>query len=172
MANPRPPFSFPQAALDARIAAEGLKNDLDLRGRLGPQAGQRTGVKKAYAESELRATELLDGLCDRGLEDAVYVKRVVAADDDDDDDGDEEAGGRWISKADAVPPGHAAVPRAEGEARAKRLENWCGALIAGVEDALGGALAGGRVGEGGGVEGLLCRRLTRHCAEGGGRDEL
>ena len=65
---------LPQAALDARLDAERPRNAVDLRGRLGPGAGQRQGVVVAYASSDQRVDELLGGLCD-----ALGVGLVVPA---------------------------------------------------------------------------------------------
>jgi len=157
------------AALDARLAAEGAKNDLDLRGRLGPVAGQRSGKKVAYVASELRAVELFEGLCDPGTGLQVeWVRRADAGDGDDDD----APAGLWIPTGAPAPAGHARVPRAEGDGRAKALENACARVLAAAEEA---GLAAALAAAGAPTAALLCERLTASCEGGvgrGARDEF
>lgn len=181
------------AALHARLVAEPPRNDLDWRGRVGPN-GERRGVKLAYAVSEARLDELLDGLCSAdGLKGAAWWAK-------DGDGGSDE--GVWVtttatgsggSGGAATPPPGWSVPatRAEREARAKQLENACGRLVADWEEdgSLGEALLKKGDAEGHGVDGgsdvgtLLCERLAKECgpgearaaaaaAEGAGKDEL
>jgi hypothetical protein len=165
-------------ALSARLARTDAapKNDLDWRGRVGPD-GSRSGPRLAYADSEQRLTDLLDGLCTDGLaERSVWWNGPTGG-----GSAGQDGGGRWAAKGEALPDGWT-VPasRAEREARAKELENFCGRLVEGVEDELPGALSAAAAKKSGGgglsVGALLCERLTRHCPVGGsgssaGRDD-
>jgi hypothetical protein len=154
-------------ALSFRLASEAPRNDLDWRGRVGP-TGDRTGVRLAYVESEQRLTDLLDGLCTDEDGDGVGQGAVWW-------NAPAGGGGRWAAKGEALPQGWTApTSRAEREARAKELENYCGRLLEGAEDGLAGALLAKKGGGGGGgggtddVGALLCERLTQHCPPGQG----
>lgn len=155
------------AALDRRLAAEGARNDVDLRGRLGPQPGQRTGKKVAWQESEQRLQELFDGLCERDLGAPVFV-RAAAGDDDDDEDDDvvSASGGRWIAKGAPIPRGYSAVPADEAESRGKQLENYCANLLARIDEPLADILQkeeGGIKKAAPSTRALVCGKLTDHC---------
>ena len=170
-----PPFS-PQAALDTRLANEGARNDVDLRGRLGPQAGQRSGKKVAWQESEQRLHYLFDGLCEHDLGAPTFVRPVRAADEEDED---EEAvtatgSGRWLAAGARVPPGFTTVPPDEAEARSKQLENYCANLLARIDDPLADVLAGGGAKKRAATRTLVCAQLTDHCAHAAraSREEL
>jgi len=152
-------------ALHTRLAAEAPRNDLDWRGRIGP-SGERRGVRLAYEVSEARLDALLDSLCTDGLATAVWWAR--------DGGGDDADAGVWAIKGETPPPGWSLpASQAEREARAKRLENACGGLVADWEDELGAALL--RRGKGGADDGdddvgvLLCERLAEACGAGEGR---
>ena len=165
---PPPPSLFPgQAALASRIAAEGSRSVLDLRGRLGPGAGQRKGKRLDWGRSETRFAGLVEGLCDPGSLDADYAVRkrerekeeetvglsIVAKDDDEDEDEDEDdegegAGPRevmWLRRGEdeSRTRGFERVTEArEKDSRAKQLEAWCGRLVSEVEEGLASELAG------------------------------
>ena len=161
-----PPFLH-QAALDTRLANEGARNDVDLRGRLGPQAGQRSGKKVAWQESEQRLHYLFDGLCEQDLGKPVFVREVAAGDDDEDDEEDAvttTSGGRWIAAGAPVPPGYARVPPDEAEARNKQLENYCANLLARIDDPLADVLGGSGAKKCAATRTLVCAQLTDHCA--------
>ena len=164
-----------QAALASRIAAEGAQTVLDLRGRLGPQAGQRKGKRLDWKSSETRLASLLEGLCDSGTLDADFaIKKkeetvglsVISKDDDDededdDDDDDDGAGSRevrWLRRRGAADAAETdddsswdrVTATQEKEYRSKQLEGWCGRLVSEVEEGLARELAGG----GGGGKGV------------------
>ena len=146
------------SALDARLAAEAPNNDLDWRGRVGPD-GARTGVRVSYALSEARLDALLGDLCTAGLGDAAWWGPP----------GGEE--GVWGQKDQAPPREGWARPssRPEKESRAKALENACGRLVSDWEDDLAEALLKEEGGSGEDVGALLCERLSKACRVGQGR---
>jgi len=170
---PLPPLPSPAcsaclavaAALSARLEDEAPRNDLDWRGRVGPD-GARTGVRVAYAVSEARLWALLGDLCTDGLGDAAWW-RPPAVEGDDNDDGADADAGVWGLKQGAPPRPGWAVPagRPEREARAKALENACGRLVSDWEDELGAALKAGTPAD---LGVLLCEQLGRACGPGEG----
>jgi len=166
-----------QAALASRIASEGAQTVLDLRGRLGPQAGQRKGKRLDWKSSETRLAGLLEGLCDSSSLDADFaVKKkekdkkeettvglsvVPKEDDDDDEDEDEEEdeeSGRevlWLRRGEEgeteASKGFSRVTEArEKDYRTKQLEGWCGRLVSEVEEGLAREFARSGGSEGGG----------------------
>ena len=168
--NKKNSLSTEQAALASRISAEGAQTVLDLRGRLGPQAGQRKGKRLDWRSSETRLAGLLEGLCDSESLDADFAVRkkektvglsVISKDDDDDEDDedeDEDAGEGssssrevlWLRRGerdeteDASLKGFVRVTEArEKDSRSKQLGAWCGRLVSEVEEGLARELAGG-----------------------------
>jgi hypothetical protein len=137
-----------QGVLAARLAAERPRNALDVRHRLDA-AGNRYGKVIDFAVSELRALELLEGLCDAGLD-----KFSLAAD------------GRWAAGGGGAPAGDAAAVHREKEDR-KRLRHACADLVERWEDALSAALREGRL-DAANASDYVCERVGGYCAEGEG----
>jgi hypothetical protein len=154
-ASPPPPrrrrltaAAFPQGVLAARLTAERPRNALDVRHRLDA-AGNRYGKIIDFAVSELRALELLEGLCDAGLD-----TFSLAAD------------GRWAAGAAGAAAGDAAAVHREKEDR-KRLRHACADLVERWEDALSAALREGRL-DAANASDYVCERVGGYCAEGEG----
>lgn len=139
------------AELQRRIDAEPVRNHLDLRHRLDKE-GNRYGKVIEYKASELRAVELLDGLCDRMRDYALVSpqgKKTVY----------------WLKVKGEGAGDTTNVTRSgydEENAKSKRLEAYCGSLIEEFEEEVyAGIMKGGFDTQG--VEPVLCNQIVSPC---------
>ncbi|KAI8465654.1 MAG: TLR4 regulator and MIR-interacting MSAP-domain-containing protein [Monoraphidium minutum] len=164
--------------LQKRLDAEKPRNHLDLRHRLDKH-GKRYGKVIAYKLSELRAFELLDGLCDAAGD------AHVLTDVEDSGDAAAPAGGEggegaaegagaastfqvWARTNDgsSVIGDLGAKRQFEGETQQRRaLSTFCGALVDRHEDEIVAALQGDDFGTEQGVAPVLCERIAKRCSE-------
>ncbi|KAG2485716.1 hypothetical protein HYH03_015600 [Edaphochlamys debaryana] len=139
------------AELQRRIEKEPVRNHVDLRHRLDKD-GKRYGKIISYQSSELRAVELLDGLCgsmrDYGLVSPQGKKTKYWL----------KVKGEGSKSTDNV----TRYSRDEEDARSKRLEAYCGTLVEEFEEELyEGIMKGGFDTQG--VEPVLCRGIITPC---------
>ncbi|GIM13745.1 hypothetical protein Vretimale_16808, partial [Volvox reticuliferus] len=139
------------AELQRRINNEPVRNHLDLRHRLD-KAGQRYGKVIAYRSSELRAVELLDGLCNN-MRDYSLVSPLG------------KKTKFWLKVKGEGAGNTGAVTRAQREEedeKSKRLEAYCGTLIEEFEEEIyEGIMKGGF--DSHGVEAVLCGKIISPC---------
>ncbi|KAG2451700.1 hypothetical protein HYH02_003480 [Chlamydomonas schloesseri] len=139
------------AELQRKINKEPVRNHLDLRHRLDKH-GQRYGKVIAYKSSELRAVELLDGLCER-MRDYALVSPTG------------KKTKFWLKVKGEGAASTANVTRSVGQeedSKSKRLEAYCGTLVEEYEeDIYEGIMKGGFDSEG--VEPVLCRSIIKPC---------
>ncbi|KAG2441852.1 hypothetical protein HXX76_003460 [Chlamydomonas incerta] len=139
------------AELQRRINKEPVRNHLDLRHRLDKH-GQRYGKVIAYKSSELRAVELLDGLCER-MRDYALVSPTG------------KKTKFWLKVKGEGAASTANVTRTPGQeedSKSKRLEAYCGTLVEEYEEEVyDGIMKGGFDSEG--VEPVLCRSIIKPC---------
>ncbi|CAO2833709.1 unnamed protein product [Amaranthus hypochondriacus] len=135
--------------LEHGIANEKPRNHLDLRNRLDSK-GQRRGKVIDYRVSELRAVELLDGLCEKMLD---YTLQKT----------DSKRQG-WI-KVNSWE--NLTINKQEARAHSKDLSSYCGRLLEETEDELAELIKKGSV-EAGAVAKVLCEDLSQHCRKNSG----
>ncbi|EFJ48034.1 hypothetical protein VOLCADRAFT_91191 [Volvox carteri f. nagariensis] len=163
------------AELQRRIDKEPVRNHLDLRHRLDKD-GQRYGKVIAYRSSELRAVELLDGLCSSmrdyslvhpiGKKTKFWLKvkgegagNTGAVTRPQREEEDEKSKGK-VQNGKIVPhgtrqPGCLSPPFV-------RLEAYCGTLLEEYEEEIyAGVMKGGFDSQG--VEAVLCRSIISPC---------
>ncbi|KAB2632008.1 hypothetical protein D8674_028255 [Pyrus ussuriensis x Pyrus communis] len=126
--------------LELGLSNEKPRNHLDMRHRLD-STGQRRGRVIDYRVSELRAVELLDGLCDKMQEYTLHKKEWVKVDS-------------WDNLT---------ISKQEAKAYSKDLSTYCGRLLEDTEDELTELIKKGsvRVGD---VSKVLCQDLSKHCS--------
>ncbi|CAN6711989.1 unnamed protein product [Malus baccata var. baccata] len=122
------------------VFQEKPRNHLDMRHRLD-STGQRRGKVIDYRVSELRAVELLDGLCDKMQDYTLHKKEWVKVDS-------------WDNLT---------ISKQEAKAYSKDLSTYCGRLLEDTEDELTELIKKGsvRVGD---VSKVLCQDLSKHCS--------
>nr|XP_043637047.1 protein seele [Erigeron canadensis] len=132
--------------LELGMMKEKPKNHLDMRHRLD-STGQRRGKVIDYRVSELRVTDLLDGLCDKmqdyTLQKIDSNKKLWMKVDDWDD---------------------ITSNKQESRAYSKEISSYCGRLLEETEDELAELIMKGsfKVGE---VSKILCHDLSNHCKQ-------
>ncbi|GLT46039.1 hypothetical protein SLA2020_198290 [Shorea laevis] len=130
--------------LELELSREKPRNHLDMRHRLDSK-GQREGKVIDYRISELRAVELLDGLCEKmqdyTLEKIDPTKQV------------------WIKVTnwDTF-----TTNKQEAKAFSKDISSYCGRLLEEAEDEFTELIKKGSV-KVGGVSKVLCQDLSKHC---------
>ncbi|KAK8512645.1 hypothetical protein V6N12_075215 [Hibiscus sabdariffa] len=133
------------AELEIQLSKEKPRNHLDMRHRLDSK-GQRQGKVIDYRMSELRAVELLDGLCDN-MQD--YTLEKI-----------DSSRREWI-KVDNW--GILTIDKQEARAYSKDISSYCGRLLEETEDELTELIKKGSVKQGD-VSKLLCEDLSKHCS--------
>ncbi|PKA60567.1 hypothetical protein AXF42_Ash019460 [Apostasia shenzhenica] len=136
--------------LEIGLSNEKPRNHLDMRHRLDSK-GQREGKLIDYRASELRAVELLDGLCEK-MQDYTLEKL---------DTGEEI----WvrIHDWDNLPAGK---DKQEARAYSKHISSFCARLLDETEDELTELIKNGRA-ESGRIQKALCQELSKHCSSDG-----
>eukprot|EP00243_Klebsormidium_subtile_P011664 TRINITY_DN6709_c0_g1_i2.p2 TRINITY_DN6709_c0_g1~~TRINITY_DN6709_c0_g1_i2.p2 ORF type:complete len:186 (-),score=9.39 TRINITY_DN6709_c0_g1_i2:277-834(-) len=125
--------------LTTAIKNEKPRNHIDLRHRLDSK-GQREGRVIDYRVSELRAFELLEGLCR-----ATKAYRLNETE--------------WRKPTAADSPSDPALKRL-AEAQSKEIQVYCDRLLERVEEELATAIREDGIDD---IEALLCRKLSRAC---------
>jgi len=134
------------AELEIGLSKEKPRNHLDMRHRLDSK-GQREGKVIDYRVSDLRAVELLDGLCDKMLD---YALEKL------------DSGKRaWVkvNNWDKL-----RTDKREARASAKDISSFCGRLLEETEDELADLIKGGSI-QTGGVSKALCQDLSKLCSK-------
>ncbi|KAG9131791.1 hypothetical protein Leryth_009516 [Lithospermum erythrorhizon] len=134
--------------LERGMVNEKPRNHLDMRHRLDSK-GQRQGKVIDYRASELRAVELLDGLCDK-MQD--YTLEKV-----------DKGTNVWIK----VNSFDDLKNKQEAKAYAKDISSFCGRLLEETEDDFTELIKKGSV-EVGGVSNVLCKDLSKYCRQTSG----
>ncbi|KAE8680349.1 glucan endo-1,3-beta-glucosidase 13 [Hibiscus syriacus] len=137
------------AEIEIQLSKEKPRNHLDMRHRLDSK-GQRQGKVIDYRMSELRAVELLDGLCEN-MQD--YTLEKI-----------DSTRHEWIKvdNWDIL-----TIGKQEAKAYSKDISSYCGRLLEETEDELTELIKKGSVKQGE-VSKLLCEDLSKHC--GGSSD--
>ncbi|GMJ02789.1 hypothetical protein like AT1G42480 [Hibiscus trionum] len=133
------------AELEIQLSKEKPRNHLDMRHRLDSK-GQRQGKVIDYRMSELRAVELLDGLCEN-MQD--YTLEKI-----------DSSRREWIKvdNWDIL-----TIDKQEARAYSKDISSYCGRLLEETEDELTELIKKGSVKQGD-VSKLLCEELSEHCS--------
>lgn len=136
--------------LTSRMEKELPRNALDMRHRLDAK-GQRYGPVIDYKASELRALELLDGLCD-SMHQYVLQKR----------DKKPEGEGtkmptRWTKEHSAK----IGMSKAEKKEHGRRLFNYCAGLVEEFEDDIASQIRQELTADG--VEVAICQVFAQDC---------
>jgi hypothetical protein len=139
--------------LTDRLAAEVPRSDLDVRHRLDAE-GKRYGKVLQFATSEIRAVELLEGICEDGFASKFHLVR--------NDDG-QELWEKYIT-------GNARASDAELKEQRRVLKAQCSTILGKFEDELIAWLR--KEGDKPSASTLLCETLGRYCQERAGSDEL
>ncbi|KAK8623217.1 hypothetical protein V6N13_118105 [Hibiscus sabdariffa] len=146
-----------QAELEIQMSKEKPRNHLDMRHRLDSK-GQRQGKVIDYRMSELRAVELLDGLCDNmqdyTLEKIDSSRREWIKVDN---------WGHFIVVVVVMGVGMTVANKQEARAYSKEISSYCGRLLEETEDELTELIKKGSVKQGD-VSKLLCEDLSKHCS--------
>lgn len=136
--------------LTSRMEKELPRNALDMRHRLDAK-GQRYGPVIDYKTSELRALELLDGLCDT-MHHYVLQKREKKP------EGEESKSPRRWTKEHSAKVG---MSKAEKKEHGRRLFNYCAGLVEEFEDDIADQIRKELTAEG--VEVAICQTLAQDC---------
>ncbi|XP_008812674.4 protein seele [Phoenix dactylifera] len=141
------------AELEIGLSNEKPRNHLDMRHRLDSR-GQREGKVIDYKVSELRAVELLDGLCEK-MQDYTLMKL-------------ESGTNEWVKVRDwdALK-----ADKQEARAHSKKLSSFCGRLLEETEDELAELIKQGSAVPGG-VNKALCQDLSKHCSSSRGSSNM
>ncbi|KAG8502984.1 hypothetical protein CXB51_001019 [Gossypium anomalum] len=133
------------AELEIQLSKEKPRNHLDMRHRLDSK-GQRQGKVIDYRMSELRAVELLDGLCEK-MQDYTLEKL-------------DSSRREWIKvhNWDVL-----TIDKQEAKAYSKDISSYCGRLLEETEDELTELIKKGSVKQGD-VSKVLCEELSEHCS--------
>eukprot|EP00850_Spirogloea_muscicola_P004823 SM000021S06456 [mRNA] locus=s21:406382:408006:+ [translate_table: standard] len=131
----------------ARRRQEKPRNDLDMRHRLNSE-GKREGKIISYKRSELRAVELMEGLCKRLR--GHYLRDMG--------EGKPREWSNLFVPEEVFPDRAKAVREAQG----KELEKWCDKLLEEIESDLTEAIKSGHL-EKTDVEKELCIIMTDLC---------
>ncbi|KMZ67932.1 hypothetical protein ZOSMA_251G00030 [Zostera marina] len=131
--------------IELGLSNEKPRNHLDMRYRLDSK-GQREGKVIDYRVSELRAYELLDGLCEK-MQD--YTLMMMGS------------GKKEWSKVDEWDTLEI-EDKQESRAQSKHLSSFCARLLDEIEDDLVEKIKRGHV-TSGLVSNVLCEELTKHC---------
>eukprot|EP00892_Ulva_mutabilis_P005253 jgi/Ulvmu1/309/UM001_0313.1 len=143
-----------------RLSSERVRNHLDMRHRLDKD-GKRYGKVIDYKVSELRASEILDDLCE---DMSHYGMTKAAAPETDGADAAGQAVAEWtwlLKGADS----YGDLEKLTGEPAkqmSKRLKNYCYGVIERTEDSLAKYLAS-ESDHHEGLDEFLCERLVGHC---------
>ncbi|XVE69588.1 hypothetical protein DITRI_Ditri10aG0002700 [Diplodiscus trichospermus] len=137
------------ACIDDKCAAcnavaEKPRNHLDMRYRLDSK-GQRQGKVIDYRMSELRAVELLDGLCEK-MQD--YTLEKI-----------DSSKREWIKVDDWD---ILSIDKQEAKAYSKDISSYCGRLLEETEDELTELIKKGSI-KVGDVSKVLCQDLSDQC---------
>ena len=152
---PSPPTQPAQAELGDRLERERPRNSLDTRHRLDGD-GKRYGKVIEFAVSELRAIELLEGLCN-GMEKYQIVPPGIPT-------GLPE---RWARSTDAAALATAPKPSTqELKGQRRTLKNACSDIVGRWEDDLAVAIRDGKA-DAGSVRDVLCAELGGYCSASG-----
>ncbi|XVF35810.1 hypothetical protein REPUB_Repub19eG0002900 [Reevesia pubescens] len=132
------------AELEIQLSKEKPRNHLDMRHRLDSK-GQRQGKLIDYRMSELRAVELLDGLCEK-MQDYTLEKIDSSRQE-------------WIKvdNWDIL-----TIDKQEAKAYSKDISSYCGRLLEETEDELTELIKKGSI-KAGDVSKVLCQDLSEHC---------
>lgn len=136
--------------LTLRMEKELPRNALDMRHRLDAK-GQRYGPVIDYKTSELRALELLDGLCDT-MHQYVLQKRDKKM------EGQENKSSRGWTKEHSAKLG---MSKAEKKEHGRRLFNYCAGLIEEFEDDIADQIRKELTADE--VEAAICQTLAQDC---------
>ncbi|KAK6257019.1 hypothetical protein QUC31_000478 [Theobroma cacao] len=133
------------AELEIQLSKEKPRNHLDMRHRLDSK-GQRQGKVIDYRMSELRAVELLDGLCEK-MQDYTLEKIDSSRQE-------------WIKvdNWDIL-----TIDKQEAKAYSTDISSYCGRLLEETEDELTELIKQGSI-KGGDVSKVLCQDLSKHCS--------
>ncbi|GAX79129.1 hypothetical protein CEUSTIGMA_g6569.t1 [Chlamydomonas eustigma] len=149
--------------LRIRIQNEKPRNHLDMRHRLD-SSGQRYGKVIDYKSSELRAVELLDGLCGSGgVGQYALVQFNVS------ESGKTTSQWKKIQgqEMDALVNGTRYNPAEVEKAKQKLLQNYCGAVLEESEESLEQAIMSGKFDDNlDEIEEFLCHVSTKACPDG------
>lgn len=144
------------AELQRRLDNERPRNHLDLRHRLDSE-GNRYGKVIEYKASELRAVEIMDGLC-------ATMKEYTLVTFNDTETGQKYK--QWTkvkgAGAKALPEGAAKPEASESEVREKQLGAFCGALLEEHDEDITSALMSGEM-DIGTVDATLCTKIAQAC---------
>jgi hypothetical protein len=148
--------------LRIRIQNEKPRNHLDMRHRLD-SSGQRYGKVIDYKSSELRAVELLDGLCGAtGVGQYAFVQFNISASG--------KTTSQWKKihgqEVDALVNGTRYTPSEVEKAKQKLLQNYCGAVLEELEESLEQAIMSGKLDDLDEIEQYLCHIATKACPDG------
>lgn len=145
------------AELQRRIDNEKPRNHVDLRHRLDSE-GHRYGKVIEYKRSELRAVEILDGICST-------MKDYTLVTFDDPENGKKYK--RWTKVrgvgAATLEPNATKPDGTESEAREKQLNSFCGSLLEEHDEDVTQALVKGDMDERDSVAPLLCSKIAKAC---------
>ncbi|KAJ3693931.1 hypothetical protein LUZ60_009411 [Juncus effusus] len=130
--------------IEIGLSNEKPKNDIDMRHRLNSK-GQREGKVIDYRISELRAVDLLDGLCDK-MQDYTLEKL-------------ESGKAGWIKVSNW---NNLKTEKQVAKAHSKDISTFCGRLLEETEDELADLIKRGSI-QVGGVSKALCEDLSKHC---------
>ncbi|XWS24615.1 hypothetical protein CRYUN_Cryun28dG0118300 [Craigia yunnanensis] len=132
------------AELEIQLSKEKPRSHLDMRHRLDSK-GQRQGKVIDYRMSELRAVELLDGLCEK-MQD--YTLEKI-----------DSSRREWmkVDNWDIL-----TIDKQEAKAYSKDISSYCGRLLEETEDELTELIKKGSI-KVGDVSKVLCQDLSEHC---------
>ncbi|CAI5467518.1 unnamed protein product [Closterium sp. Yama58-4] len=129
------------------LSEERPRNHLDMRNRLNSE-GKREGKLIDYRVSELRAVEILDGLCKKMDKYSVVTKDERRV---------------WSSHRDYSRSANTDRKKLIREEQGKEIKRWCDRLLEEYEDDITAQLRAGDLNMDADVPALLCARITRSC---------
>ncbi|CAI5989954.1 unnamed protein product [Closterium sp. NIES-64] len=129
------------------LEKERPRNHLDMRNRLNSQ-GKREGKLIDYRVSELRAVEILDGLCKKMDKYSIVTKDERRV---------------WSSHRDYSRSANTDRKKLIREEQGKEIKRWCDRLLEEYEDDITAQLQSGDLNMEADVPALLCARITPSC---------
>ncbi|CAI5515624.1 unnamed protein product, partial [Closterium sp. Naga37s-1] len=129
------------------LSEERPRNHLDMRNRLNSQ-GKREGKLIDYRVSELRAVEILDGLCKKMDKYSIVTKDERRV---------------WSSHRDYSRSANTDRKKLIREEQGKEIKRWCDRVLEEYEDDITAQLRSGDLNMDADVPALLCARITGSC---------